>query len=247
LGRLLKAGGARAMATTAGWRRGPAIRQARRWRVLLINSGRGEKIPRRSHMTSRQNPDVEGKRAAFETAAVPFMKALYNAALRLTHRTEDAADLVQETYLRAYRTFENFTPGTNCKAWLFTILYSIFINQYRQAKRRPRLESLEEVEQRFHHAAQPGDPLLDASTVEAWGWRWSPEVERALRQLPEDFRTPLLLVDVEGFSYQEAASILGCAVGTVGSRLFRGRVSLFATLQEYAHQAGYGKRDSPDP
>jgi RNA polymerase sigma-70 factor, ECF subfamily len=198
-------------------------------------------------MTSKQNPDVEGKRAAFETAAVPFMKALYNTARRLTHRTEDAADLVQETYLRAYRTFENFTPGTNCKAWLLTILYSIFINQYRQAKRRPPLESLEELEERFHHVAQPGDPALDATTVEGWGWRWSPEVERALRQLPEDFRAPLLLVDIEGLSYEEAASVLGCAVGTVGSRLFRGRMSLFAMLREYAHQFGYGKGSSLDP
>jgi RNA polymerase sigma-70 factor, ECF subfamily len=197
-------------------------------------------------MASKQNPDVEGKRAAFETAAVPFMQSLYNTAWRLTHRTEDAADLVQETYLRAYRTFENFTPGTNCKAWLLTILYSIFINQYRQAKRRPPMESLDDLEERFHQMAQPGDPALDVTTVEGWGSRWSPEVERALRQLPEDLRAPLLLVDIEGLSYEEAASALGCAVGTVGSRLFRGRKSLFAMLQEYAHQAGFGK-GSPEP
>jgi RNA polymerase sigma-70 factor, ECF subfamily len=198
-------------------------------------------------MISKQKPDFERKREAFETAAVPFMKALYNTARRLTHRTEDAADLVQETYLRAYRTFENFTPGTNCKAWLFTILYSIFVNQYRQAKRQPPMESLEELEERFHQFAQePGDPASDITTVSGWGWRWSPEVERALRQLPEDFRSPLLLVDIEGLSYQEAASVLGCAVGTLGSRLFRGRMSLFAMLKEYAHQAGYGKGASLD-
>ena len=197
-------------------------------------------------MTSWQNPGVERKRAAFETTAVPFMKALYNAALRLTHRTEDAADLVQETYLRAYRTFENFAPGSNCRAWLFTILYSIFINQYKQAKRRPAMESLDEMEERSHHVAQAGDPALDATMVEGWGSRWSPEVERALRRLPEDLRAPLLLVDIEGLSYEEAASVLGCAVGTVGSRLFRGRKSLFTILQEYASQAGYGK-GSPKP
>jgi RNA polymerase sigma-70 factor, ECF subfamily len=196
-------------------------------------------------MTSKQNPDVEGKRAAFEAAAVPFMQSLHNTARRLTHRPEDAADLVQETYLRAYRTFENFTPRTNCKAWLLTILYSIFINQYRQAKRRPPMESLDELEERFHQVAQPVDPALDVTTVDAWGSRWSPEVERALRQLPEDLRTPLLLVDIEGLSYEEAATALGCAVGTVGSRLFRGRKSLFVMLQEYAHQAGFGKGGSP--
>lgn len=192
-------------------------------------------------------PEGEAKRAAFEEAAIPFMRALYNTALRLAREPQDAADLAQETFLRAYRTFANFQPGTNCKAWLFTILYSIFVNQYRQAKRRPRMESVEALEQRFDRVAQaPGDPASDAATVEGWGSRWSPEVERALRQLPEDFRSPLLLVDVEGLSYEEAATVLGCAVGTVGSRLFRGRRLLFAMLQEYAHQAGYDTGSSMD-
>lgn len=189
----------------------------------------------------------EAKREAFEATAIPFMRALHNMALRLTHDPQDAADLVQETFLRAYRTFANFTPGSNCKAWLFTILYSIFVNQYRQSKRRPRMESVEELEERFHRFVEaPADPASDITTVEGWGWRWSPEVERALRQLPEDFRVPLLLVDVEGLSYEEAASVLGCPVGTVGSRLYRARLALFAMLQEYAYQAGYGKRTSPD-
>jgi RNA polymerase sigma-70 factor, ECF subfamily len=192
-------------------------------------------------------PEGGSKRELFEATAIPFMRALHNTALRLTHDAHDAADLVQETFLRAYRTFANFAPGSNCKAWLFTILYSIFINQYRQAKRRPRIESVEELEERFHHFVQaPGDPASDITTVEGWGWRWSPEVERALRELPEQFRAPLLLVDIEGLSYEEAASVLGCPVGTVGSRLHRGRMSLFALLQEYAHQAGYGKSTSPD-
>jgi RNA polymerase sigma-70 factor (ECF subfamily) len=198
-------------------------------------------------VSSGRTPEGGAKRELFETTAIPSMRALHNTALRLTHDPQDAADLVQETFLRAYRTFANFTPGSNCKAWLFTILYSIFVNQYRQAMRRPRMESVEELEARFHHFIQaPGDPASDITTVEGWGWRWSPEVERALRQLPENFRTPLLLVDVEGLSYEEAASVLGCPVGTVGSRLFRGRMALFAMLQEYAHQAGYGKGSQTD-
>jgi len=192
-------------------------------------------------------PEGEEKREAFEVIALPFMRALYNTALRLTQEPQDAADLVQETFLRAFRTFANFQPGTNCKAWLFTILYSIFVNQYRREKRKPRMKSLEELEERFHHFAQaPGDTASEVTTVKAWGWRWSPEVERALRQLPEDFRSPLLLVDVEGLSYEEAASVLGCAVGTVGSRLFRGRKLLFAMLQEYARQDGYDAGSSMD-
>jgi RNA polymerase sigma-70 factor (ECF subfamily) len=192
-------------------------------------------------------PEGEAQREAFETAALPFMRALYNTALRLTREPPDAADLVQETFLRAYRTFENFTPGTNCKAWLFTILYSIFTNQYHQAKRRPRMASVEELEERFHQFAHaPEDPASDITMVEGWGERWSPEVERALGQLPEDFRAPLLLVDIEGLSYEEAASVLGCAVGTVGSRLFRGRKLLSVMLQDYAHQGGYGRGRSLD-
>lgn len=192
-------------------------------------------------------PEHRAKREAFEAEAVPFMQALHNLAIRLTQDPHDAADLVQETFLRAYRTFDNFVRGTNCKAWLFTILYSVFVNQYRQAKRRPRVESLDELEARFHHFAQaePG-PELDITAVEGWGLRWSPEVERALRQLPEDFRAALLLVDVEGLSYEEAASVLGCAVGTIGSRLYRGRMGLFALLRDYAFQAGYGKGSSSD-
>jgi len=183
---------------------------------------------------------VNEKREAFEAAVLPFMRALYNTALRLTREPADAADLVQETFLRAYRTFENFTPGSNCKAWLFTILYSISTNQYHQAKRRPRMESVEELE-------APANPESDIALVTAWGSRWNPEVERALRRLPEDFLTPLLLIDVEGLSYEEAAAVLGCAVGTVGSRLFRGRKLLYGMLQEYAHQAGYGKDTARDP
>lgn len=198
-------------------------------------------------MSPEQSPERPGKREAFEAEAIPFTRALYNTALRLTQDPHDAADLVQETFLRAYRTFENFVAGTNCKAWLLTILYSIFVNQYRQTKRRPRIDSLDELEERFHQFAQtrPG-PEFDIAMVEGWGSRWSPEVERALRQLPEDFRAALLLVDVEGLSYQEAASVLGCAVGTVGSRLYRGRMGLFALLRDYASQAGYGKGSSSD-
>jgi RNA polymerase sigma-70 factor (ECF subfamily) len=191
---------------------------------------------------------VNEKREAFEAVALPFMRALYTTALRLTREPADAADLVQETFLRAYRTFERFTSGSNCKAWLFTILYSIFTNQYHQARRRPHMESVEELEERFHQFAHaPEDPASDITTVAGWGSRWSPEVERALRLLPEDFRTPLLLVDVEGLSYEETASVLGCPVGTVGSRLYRGRKLLFAMLQDYAHHAGYDRDTSPNP
>src|SRR5215813_141235 len=101
--------------------------------------------------------DADTKRVQFEAIALPFTKSIYNTAIRLTHRPEDASDLVQETYLRAYRTFHNFTLGTNCKAWLFTILYSIFVNKYRKEQREPKAVSIEELEEKFHHSLAGAD------------------------------------------------------------------------------------------
>ena len=178
---------------------------------------------------------AENKRAQFEAVALPFMKSLYNTALRLTRRPEGASDLVQETYLRAYRTFSNFTPGTNCKAWLFTIMYSIFVNKYRKEQREPESVSLEELEEKFHRslAAAEWDPNIREIGM---------EVDQALKQLPESFRLAVLLVDVEEMSYEEAAAILSCPIGTLRSRLFRARKLLFLELQPYAQKKGYGQR-----
>lgn len=190
-------------------------------------------------MSHRQDPDIETKRAEFEAITVPMMKALYGAARRLTPVAEDAEDLVQETYARAYRAFDNFTPGTNCKAWLFTIMYSVFVNQYRKARRRGPTVSLDDLEQRFQHYIEaPSDSADSVTTVAAWGVRLAPEVKEAMERLSADFRAPVLLVDVEGLSYDEAAGVLGCPVGTVRSRLFRARRALFAMLHDYAAQSG---------
>ena len=182
--------------------------------------------------------DIESKRAEFEATAVPLLQPLYNAARRLADGPEDAADLVQETYLRAYRTFGNFTPGTNCRAWLFTILYSVYINEYHRKQRRGFTVSLDDLETRFQRyleARDDAEPV--AATVPAGGI--GPEVDAALRQLSPDFRAPVLLVDVEGLSYHEAAAVLGCPIGTVRSRLFRARRLLFAALQQYAVESGF--------
>ena len=145
----------------------------------------------------------------FEALALPFMDALYHKALVLTRRPEDAADLVQETYLRAYRTFANFRAGTNCKAWLFTILYSIFINRYRKAQREPETVSMDEWETTYHR--ELADPAWDdefaalASLDKEWQ---GPEITAALGKLPEEFRAAVLLVDVEQLTYEEAAGVL---------------------------------------
>jgi RNA polymerase sigma-70 factor (ECF subfamily) len=182
--------------------------------------------------------DIESKRAEFEATAVPLLQPLYSAARRLSDSPEDAADLVQETYLRAYRTFENYTPGTNCRAWLFTILYSVFINEYHRRQRRGPTISLDDLEKRFRRYLEtPDDAEQTVVTVPAGSV--GPEVDAALRQLSPDFRAPVLLVDVEGLSYDEAAAVLGCPIGTVRSRLYRARRLLFAALQQYAVESGF--------
>ena len=181
--------------------------------------------------------------ARFEAAALPFLNALYNKALHLTRSREEARDLVQETFLRAYRTFANFTEGTNCKAWLFTILYSVFVNQYRKTQREPDIVSIDELEETYHRVladAQWDDEFAVLAGSEL-DWQ-GPEVSQALGKLPQDFRAAVLLVDVEQLSYEEAATVLNCPVGTLRSRLFRARRVLFVELREYARKMGFIER-----
>jgi RNA polymerase sigma-70 factor, ECF subfamily len=187
-------------------------------------------------MTDSSPHNTEQNRSLFEATALPFVQSLHNTARRLTRRPEDAGDLVQETYLRAYRTFHNFMPGTNCKAWLFTILYSIFVNQYRKKQREPEAVSIEELEEKFQRmlAAAEWNPNWGLNSKEVGS-----EVDQALGRLPEAFRAVVLLVDVEEMSYEEASVILNCPVGTVRSRLFRARKLLFVELQPYARKKGY--------
>jgi RNA polymerase sigma-70 factor (ECF subfamily) len=191
-------------------------------------------------MTPKPELDIEARRAEFEATALPHMSALYNTARRLTHGGDDAGDLVQETYLRAYRTFDNFSRGTNCRAWLLTIMYSVFINLYHKQRRQAPTISIDDLEGRFEtYLESPHDPTEAAGSVEVRGTRMNPEVEGALRQLPEEFQAAVLLVDVEGLSGEEAAQALRCPVGTVRSRLYRGRRLLFAALREYASTVGF--------
>lgn len=196
-------------------------------------------------MTSGQKASRTEQRAQFESLALPVMKSLYSTALRLTQRPEDASDLVQESFLRAFRTFSNFEVGTNIKAWLFTILYSVFVNRYRKQQREPESLSIETVEEKFHRSLQAEDWGSHTAILQnpSLGWQ-APEVEKAMRQLPEKFRAPVLLVDVEELSYEEAAAALNCPLGTLRSRLFRARKLLFLELQGYAREMGYFKRSA---
>jgi RNA polymerase sigma-70 factor, ECF subfamily len=187
-------------------------------------------------------PDPAVRRLQFEETALPLLRRVYNVALRLCQRPEDAGDLTQETYLRAYRTFENFRTGTDCKAWLLTILYSVFINRYWKHKRQGQTVSVGVFEGGYERLL-PADArdvegdFLRAANLEGT----SAEVDNALRELPESFRAAVLLVDVEDLSYEEAAAALQCPVGTLRSRLFRARKLLFTALQGYARLVGYLK------
>jgi len=191
-------------------------------------------------MASSLANENEAGAARFEAAALPFMDALYKQALHLTRRPEDADDMVQETYLRAYRTFSSFKEGTNCKAWLFTILYSIFVNKYRKEQSEPDIISIDELEERFHRTLADRDWETDFAALTRSELDWKgPEVNHALAKLPEIFRSAVLLVDVEGFTYEEAAAALDCPVGTLRSRLFRARRMLFLQLHDYARKMGF--------
>ena len=185
--------------------------------------------------------------ATFERDALEFAPQLYAAALRMTRNEADAADLVQETYLRGYRGYANFTEGTNLRAWLFRILTNTYINLYRSRQRRPQETDLADVEDLYLYrrigaiesaaaSRSAEDQLFDLIADD--------DVKQALDDLPESFRLPVLLADVQGFSYKEIAEMLDIPIGTVMSRLHRGRKAMQKSLYEYAEARGFAPRGS---
>jgi RNA polymerase sigma-70 factor, ECF subfamily len=173
----------------------------------------------------------------FADDAMEFLPSLYSAAVRMTHNPQDAEDLVQETYLKAYRSYGGFEEGTNLKAWLFRILTNTYINIYRAKKRRPEQSDLDDVEDLYLYRRLGGAEAAKASrTVEdiVLDDFAEAEVKEAVDALPEAFRLPVLLADVEGFHYKEIAEILDIPIGTVMSRLHRGRKALQKSLYEFA-------------
>jgi RNA polymerase sigma-70 factor, ECF subfamily len=179
--------------------------------------------------------------AHFSEQAMEYMGSLYTAALRMTRNPADAEDLVQETYLKAYRAFGGFTEGTNLKAWLYRILTNTFINSYRSRKRRPEQTELDEVEDLYLYRRLGGLEAVAAgrsAEEEVLDHFTETEVKEAVEALPEQFRLAVLLADVEGFSYKEIAEILDVPIGTVMSRLHRGRKSLQKTLHDFGTRRG---------
>lgn len=170
------------------------------------------------------------QRQSFEATAVPLMDTLYNVARYLCRNPDDAADLVQETCLRAYRSWHQFSPGTNCKAWLLTILHNVFRNRLRRLAGGPSLVEFDDSIAYAPHAperANAGDNPADLLVSQSM----SEEVQTALDNLPDEFRQVVVLVDLEELTYEEAATVLNCPVGTVRSRLARARRRLFQALQ----------------
>lgn len=179
-------------------------------------------------------------RSRFSELTMEHMPALYTAALRMTRNAADAEDLVQETFLKAYRSFDRFEEGTNLRAWLYRILTNTFINSYRAAKRRPEKADVEDVEDLYLYRRIDGLPsdVGRSAEEEVLDNITDDEVKAAIESLPENFRIAVLLADVEGFSYKEIAEITEVPIGTVMSRIHRGRRALQKALTEYAMAGG---------
>ena len=208
-----------------------------------INGARGHTTAG-GMLTGGMEQSAEGARGTvsleerFEQEAIPFMPELYAAALRLTRNRSDAEDLVQETFLRAYRGFGGFEPGTNLRAWLYRIMTNAYINTYRKRQREPQVVSNDEVPEWYLYdklGAEGVEASAEARVLEALP---DQDVQEALASLPEQFRLAVLLADVEGFSYKEIAEILDIPMGTVMSRLHRGRRALEKRLWDVMRERG---------
>ncbi|HOX07354.1 MAG TPA: sigma-70 family RNA polymerase sigma factor [Planctomycetota bacterium] len=204
------------------------------------------KDPRRAGRQSDEAVPAPGKAAAsseFEALALPHLDSLYRTALRMARNPDEAEDLVQETFMKAFRSFATFEPETNFRAWLFKILTNSYINRYRKQQVNPARTSLEDIGA-FLASDEAGEAAMEpaeapAMVEAAMDERFDQEVKHALDELPEEFRQVVVMALVEGMSYKEIAGALECPLGTVMSRLYRGRQLLRRRLGDYARAMGY--------
>ncbi len=175
----------------------------------------------------------------FQALAFEHVDSLYNTALRMTKNALDAEDLLQDVYLRAFRFFHRFEKGTNFKAWIFKILTNTYINQYRKKINKPYHVDLEKIKYNYDNKEATAQISAQESERLDYETLFDDEIKNALQQIPDEFRVVVLLADVESFSYKEVAKIIGCPIGTVMSRLSRGRKQLQNYLREYARKGGF--------
>ena len=188
----------------------------------------------------RQNYSDAEKSDIFDTEFMPHVDAMYSFAYRLTFDEDDAKDLVQDTYMKAFRFINSFQRGTNAKAWLFRILKNSFINEYRKKSKQPAKVDYNEVEQ-FYNSDDAGENITTDLRVETVQHMIGDEISGALNAIPVDFRTVIILSDLEGFTYEEMSKILDIPIGTVRSRLHRARNMLKEKLASYAKEMGFNK------
>lgn len=203
----------------------------------MNNDKQKSKIPAEQTTSSLSVIEYQ-KQLEFQKEAVVHLNALYNYALHLTMNTDDAEDLVQETYLKAYRFFNSFERGTNCKAWLFKILKNNYINVFRKNSKEPGKVDYDLIKD-FYHSIK--DSTIDTTEADSDYFHslLHEEVYQALHSLPEEFREVIELCDIEGFTYEEIANMVESPIGTIRSRLFRGRKMLREQLETYASERGF--------
>lgn len=197
-------------------------------------------------VVDRDKETLAQRKLRFENDALVFTSQLYGAALRYTKNTHDAQDLVQDTYAKAFTSFHQFEPGTNLKAWLYRILTTTFINNYRKDQRRPQISAGEVEDWQIADASSHTSDQGKSAEEEALEGIADKDVKEALSSMPEEFRIAVYLSDVEGFSYKEIAEITNVPTGTVMSRLHRGRKLLRTSLANYAKERGFGKNKAGD-
>ncbi len=194
-------------------------------------------------MAEPQTGQIE-KRKSFEREAMPHTDALYRTALRMTKNDNDAEDLVQETMVKAYRFWDKFEQGSNCRAWLFKIMTNIFINDYRSKSRAPQSVDVDDIDDNYLYSQLVTQSDEDNPERKLFAKIFDEDVRKAIEELPDDFRLVVVLSFLEGFAYQEIAEIADLQLGTVKSRLHRGRKLLQKKLMDYAIKNGYAKEQA---